>query len=505
MYQRTPRACDPTTPDSLVATRRGLLVTAATCATLGPIPRAFARADAAAGDDFGARAEAIVAAIEEPRIPRRDFPVQATGGEDDSAAIAEALARCEDAGGGRIVLPQGVTRCGPIRLRSRMELHVPHGARLKFLPEPGRYLPPVFTRWEGVELMGNHPLIYAFEEEDVAVSGEGVIDGSADAAHWWPWKGLAADRAKGLPESEYQAADRARLFALAEAGTPVAQRVFGEGNRLRPPLFQPYRCTRVRIEGVTVVAAPFWQLHPVECRHVTVRGVTCSSHGPNNDGLDPESCDGVLIENCIFDTGDDCIAIKSGRNADGRRLARPCQDIVIRNCLMKDGHAGVALGSELTGGIRNVFVHDCRMDSPNLTRALFIKSNSYRGGRVEEVHVRRVTARTVENAFLQIWMLYEEGEGGGHVPHVAHVSARDCTVGTTGRVLVVRGLPEAPVEDLSLANITVAREESPSVTVDVEPIALDHVVVAGRTWTRDYLRSLPGADSIHCGIWAVCT
>lgn len=460
-------------------------------------------------DDFEAKAKAIADGIQPPSIPRRRFPIAAFGAvsdgqTDDSGAITRAIAACAEAGGGRIMLPRGVTLTGPIRLRSRMELHVPTGARLKFIPEPARYLPPVHTRWEGVELMGYQPLIYAFEEEDIALTGGGVIDGSADDRTWWPWKGPWAGRYDDTPEKERQAADRARLFAMAEQGVPVSERIFGAGSRLRPSFFQPYRCRRVLMEGITVEAAPFWQVHPVDCADVTFRRVTCASHGPNNDGIDPESCNGVLIEQCIFDTGDDCIAIKAARNADGRRLNKPCENIVIRHCLMKDGHAGVAIGSELTGGVRNVFVHDCRMDSPNLTRVLIIKSNSYRGGLVENIHLRRIQAGAVDKAFIQIWMLYEEGDGGGHVPQVAHVSAQDCTIGSTERVLIVRGLPHAPIRDLRLGNIRVGREAKPSVTVDVDPPILEDVVVSGRRWTQDYLRALPGADSIACDKWAVC-
>ncbi|KAA9020476.1 glycoside hydrolase family 28 protein [Sphingobium limneticum] len=460
-------------------------------------------------DDVEAKARAIANAIQPPRIPHRRFPIAAFGAvsdgrTDDSGAIARAIAACAAAGGGRIIVPRGVTLTGPIRLESRMELHVAKGARLTFIPDPARYLPPVHTRWEGVELMGYQPLIHAFEAEDIALTGDGVIDGSADDRTWWPWKGPWAGRYGDTPDKERQAADRARLFDMAERGVPVAERIFGEGSRLRPSFFQPYRCRRVLMEGIRVEAAPFWQVHPVECTDVTFRRVTCASHGPNNDGIDPESCNGVLIEQCVFDTGDDCIAIKAARNADGRRLGKPCENIVIRHCLMKDGHAGVAIGSELTGGVRNVFIHDCRMDSPNLTRALIIKSNSYRGGLIDHIHLRRIQAGAVDKAFIQIWMLYEEGDGGGHVPQVAHVSARDCVIGSTERVLIVRGLPDAPIHDLRLVNIRVGREAKPSVTVDVDPPTLDNVVVGGRRWTQDYLRSLPGADSISCDKWAVC-
>ena len=137
-----------------------------------------------------------------------------------------------------------------------------------------------------------------------------------------------------------------------------------------------------------------WQIHPVLCNNVTVKGVSMVSHGPNNDGCNPESCRDVLIENCFFDTGDDCIAIKSGRNNDGRLVAIPAENIIIRNCRMKDGHGGVTIGSEVSGGVRNVFTENCDMDSPNLDRALRIKTNSVRGGFIENIFMRNCDNRT---------------------------------------------------------------------------------------------------------------
>src|SRR5213594_542198 len=159
---------------------------------------------------------------------------------------------------------------------------------------------------------------------------------------------------------------RSRLFDMGEKGVPVEQRVMGEGSFLRPNFIQPYRCRNVLIEGVTIQNSPMWEIHPVLCSNIIVRGVKISSHGSNNDGCDPESCQDVLIEDCVFDTGDDCIAIKSGRNNDGRRVNVPSENIIIRNSTMKDGHGGVVMGSECSGGIRNVFIENCHMDSPNL-------------------------------------------------------------------------------------------------------------------------------------------
>jgi polygalacturonase len=485
-------------------TRRQLLVASAASGVASvsartPPPSVFPAAEA----------QAIVDSIQLPRIPRRDFPLHDHGGRgdgkaDNTQAIASAIKACADAGGGRVVMPVGTVLTGPIRLRSNVELHVPTGCRLKFIPEPARYLPAVHTRWEGVELMGYHPLIYAFDEHDVAVTGGGILDGSADDLTWWPWKGPWADKFKTVPLAERQAADRARLFEMAERGVPVAERVFGEGSRLRPPFFQPYRCKNVLFDGLTIVASPFWLLHPVECSNVTFRNATCSSHGPNNDGIDPESCTGVLIDRCTFDTGDDCIAIKAGRNADGRRLATPCERIVVRHCHMKDGHAGIAIGSEMTGGVKQVYVHDCTMDSPALTRALVLKSNSHRGGRMEDIHLTRIKAGTIDKAFVQIWLHYEEGNGGGFLPSAHRITISDSQVERTGRMLVVRGMAEQPVTGLVLSNVQVGQEAQPSVVLDTKDIVLDRVTVAGKTWTREHVARLPGLDSISCDKWAVC-
>ncbi|MDC7685279.1 glycoside hydrolase family 28 protein, partial [Asticcacaulis sp. BYS171W] len=456
-----------------------------------------------------AAAERIVRRIRLPEIPRRDYLVTVFGGRgdgqaDNTQAIEAAIVAAAKAGGGRVVLPKGVCLTGPIRLRSKVELHVPKGTRLKFIPEPARYLPVVPTRWEGVELMGYQPLIYAYGEHDIAVTGGGILDGGADDQNWWFWKGPWGGRFDDVPLAQRQAADRTKLFDMAERGVPVAERVFGEGSRLRPPFFQPYLCKNVLMEGVTVVSSPFWLLHPVLCESVTFRGVTCDSHGPNNDGCDPESCTDVLIDNCTFNTGDDCIAIKAGRNADGRRVAKPCENLVIRNCQMKDGHVGVAIGSEMTGGVRNVYVQDCTMDSPHLSQALGIKTNSYRGGVVEDIHMTRIKVGQVDKTFLQIWLYYEEGAGGAFIPSVRRISLSDSTVVATRRMMVIRGWPESPVTGLKLSNVRVGEEKQSSVVIDAKDVTLDRVTIAGKEWTAADIAKLPGLDSVTCDKWAMC-
>jgi polygalacturonase len=429
------------------------------------LPALLGRAAEAPAADPWTRLPEILSRIVPPEFPAKDFVVTKFGAKGDgktdaSAAIRKAIEACVKAGGGRVVVPEGTFLTGPIRLRSRVNLHLAKGAVVRFVTDPARYLPPVLTRWEGMELMGYSPLVYALDEESIAVTGEGTLDGGASETAWWPWKG------KG-PEG--QKADRDRLFRMAEEGVPVAERVFGEGNRLRPPFVEPYRCRNVLIEGVTITNAPFWVIHPVLSQNVTVRNVKVVSHGPNNDGCDPESSSDVLIEDSLFDTGDDCIALKSGRNADGRRLATPVERVVVRRCTMKAGHGGVTIGSEISGGARDVFVEKCEMSSPDLERGLRIKTNAMRGGVVENVFVRDVTIGEVGNA-IDVDMLYEEGANGSFLPTVRNVRVERMSVGKAAYALFLRAIRGAPIRGLSVKDSVfreVAKGNRIEGTVDV--------------------------------------
>ena len=385
------------------------------------------------------RLPAILARIQPPVFPARDFPLGDFGGRGDGAtdntsAIRSAIEACHRAGGGRVVVPAGDYLTGPIHLKSGVNLHVASGATLRFHTDPARYLPAVFTRWEGVELMNYSPLVYALDQHDIALTGEGTLDGQADETHWWPWK-------------KTQKPARDRLLKMAEDGVPVAERVFGAGDDLRPNFVQTYRCKNVLIEGVTLRNAPMWVIHPVLSTNVTVRGVKVLSLGPNSDGCDPESSSDVLIEDALFDTGDDCIALKSGRNADGRRLKTPVERVVVRGCRMRAGHGGVTIGSEISGGARDVYAERCSMSSPALDRGLRIKTNAMRGGVIENVFLRDVEIGQVGSA-IDIDMLYEEGASGAFPPVVRNVQVQRLTVERAEHALFVRTLPGSPVTGL---------------------------------------------------------
>ncbi|MES2476410.1 MAG: glycoside hydrolase family 88 protein [Verrucomicrobiota bacterium] len=415
------------------------------------------------------RVPEILARIKAPVIPSREFSIAnfgaaADGKSDSSEAIAKAIAAASEAGGGRIVVPAGEYITGPIHLKSRIELHLDGGATLKFKTDPDAYLPVVRTFFEGMECYNYSPLIYAYEAEDIAVTGEGTLDGQASDDNWWAWKGVNAK--KLTVGMKIQNVARLRLAEMVAEGMPVEQRRFGAGSFLRPSFIEPFKCRNVLIEGVRIIRSPMWEVHPVLCTNVTVRGLHISTHGPNNDGCDPEACKDVLIEDCVFDTGDDCIALKSGRNNDGRRLATPTEIVIIRNCTMKEGHGGVTIGSEISGGCRNVFVENCVMDSPNLDRAIRFKSNAVRGGLVENIFVRNVKVGTVRDAALQIDFVYEEGANGPHQPTVRNVVIENMTVDNAKRVLDIRGFPGSSISGIRVVNSTFNGISQPDTVIE---------------------------------------
>lgn len=438
--------------------------------------------------------ERVLARIKAPTFPDRDFSITDFGAVEGATvkatgAIADAIAAAHEAGGGRVVVPAGEWLTGAIHLRSNVNLHVSDGATLKFSTDPADY-PVVYTRWEGVECMNYSPLIYAFEQRNIAVTGGGTLDGQADWDNWWAWNHKAA----GQPTR--QVPDRNRLIEMGEADVPVAERVFGPGTHLRPNFIQPYRCENILIEGVTIIGSPMWEVHPVLSRNVTVRGLTIVSHGPNNDGCNPESSQDVLIEDCLFDTGDDCIAIKSGRNGDGRRVNVPSENIIVRNSIMKDGHGGVVLGSECSGHIRNVFVENCTMDSPNLDRALRFKNNAVRGGILENVFMRHVTIGEVAEAVLTIDLLYEEGPRGEHRPIVRNVEIDHVTSSASPRVMFIQGFDGATIENIRFKNSTFSGVTSTEVLSHAGKVSFENVAILPADGARGR-NSVPAPTTAH--------
>ena len=415
----------------------------------------------------------ILKRITPPVFPQKDFDVTSFGAVGDgatdcSSAFKKAIEKCSADGGGRVVVPKGVYLVGAIHLKNNVNLHVTKEATIRFSTDPNKYLPVVFARWEGIECMNYSALIYAFEQETIAVTGEGVLDGQGSDASWWSWKGTRANTADNPNQNDA----RKRLVEMGEKGVPVKDRVFGDGSYLRPNFFQPYRCKNVLVEGVTFKNSPMWFLNPVLCKNVSVLGVTTAGHGPNNDGCDPESCSDVLIKNCTFDTGDDCIAIKSGRNNDGRRVNVPSENIVVQGCAMKDGHGGVVIGSEVSGSVRNVYTEDCSMDSPNLDRVLRIKTNAVRGGVIENVFMRNVKVGQVKEAVLKIDFYYEEGDKGSFTPIVRNVEMKNVESGGSQFGIWIRAYDRSPATNISVDHCVFKNVAEPNVLDNVKDLSL---------------------------------
>jgi polygalacturonase len=420
-------------------------------------------------------AEEILSRIKEPSFPDKDFVITdygaVEGGQHDcTGAISKAVDDCNKSGGGRVVIPKGIYLTGAVHLKSNVNLHLVKGATLQFKTDPEAYLPVVYTRWEGIECMNYSALIYAFKQKNIAVTGEGILDGAASEENWWGW----TRREEG--KQPVAAADVKVLNEQSEKGIPVEQRIFGKGHFLRPNFFQPYRCENVMIEGVTVHRSPMWEINPVLSKNVIVRGLTINTHGPNNDGCDPEACNDVLIEKCLFDAGDDCIAIKAGRNDDGRRVGIPSQNLIIRNCTMKDGHAGVAIGSEIAGGCKNVFIEDCRMNSPNLERALRLKSNAKRGGIIENIFMRNITIGQVAEALLTIDFLYEEGPNGKFPSTAKNIYIENVTAKEIPRIFFINGFKAATIDNIHVSDCKLYGLKAPEVIEYAGKIVLDNVM-----------------------------
>jgi polygalacturonase len=420
------------------------------------------------------QAEDILKRIVPPRFPNRDFDITEYGAVPDGAsdcteALKQAIAACSKAGGGRVVVPKGTFLTGAIHLKSGVNLHVVKDATIKFSTDPKRYLPVVFTRYECTEVMNYSPLIYAFEQKNIAITGEGTLDGQANVGVWHQWRSKWGVDSKALVD-------------MGNNNVPVSQRVFGDGHYLRPNFVQPVRCRNVLIQGVRVINSPMWVLNPLYCTNVTVQGVTVETEGPNTDGCDPDSCTDVLIKDCRFSNGDDCIAIKSGRDRDGRRVNIPCQNVVIQNCKFEAGHGGVTMGSETAGGIKNVFAENCHFDSPDLDMAIRFKTNPARGGYIENVLVRNCATRTAKFG-IHMTMRYSSAgaRDGDAIPVVRNIVIRDCTFATLTRApIFIEGYSEAiKITDVTIVNCTFEQAASRSTITNAVRINLVNVQGGG--------------------------
>ena len=415
----------------------------------------------------------------------RDYGAAGGGTEDCREAILKAIGKCSAKGGGRVIIPEGKwLSCGPVIMKSDVELHLAEGAELVFSSDPEDYLPAVKTRWEGTECWNWSPLIYAVDQDNISFTGKGTINGSG-SGNFATWK----------PK---QKADQKEIRRMGTEQVPVDERIFGEGHWLRPAMLEVIRCNGLRIEDLTFVDSPFWVIHPIECDDVTVRGVTVHSYNLNNDGCDPESCSNVLIEDCTFFTGDDGIAIKSGRDQDGWRMGRPTENVVIRNCTFNSKANGVCIGSEISGGVRNVYIENVRISGAK--NGIYFKSNLDRGGFIEDIRVLGVQADTIHNSLIYFDPDYKS-ESREHYPtRFTDFRISDVTAGNVGNCAIdITGFQDMPIENVRITDVTVRKAGTPVKVSYADNVILQDITING----GKYDMTAPSASKSLNGEWEV--
>jgi len=409
----------------------------------------------------------IESRIQLPKIPAYTITVTRFGAKGDSLkdckpAFDKAMKACLRKKGGTIIVPKGVYKLnGPIHFVSHVNLHLEEGAKLVFGSNPKDY-PLVLTSWEGTMLYNFSPMIYGLNVHDVAITGQGTIDGEGHGI-WETWKGLE-EKGKLLSRD------------MNHNQIPVNERIFGDDYFLRPQLIQFVGSENILIEDVTIEDSPFWCVHVLKSKSITLRGLKYDAHNKNNDGIDIEHSSDVLIENIDFNNGDDNIAIKAGRDNDGRlNSTMPSENIIIRNCKFKGLHA-LVIGSEMSAGVKNVFTYNCEA-SGYLKRGIYLKTNSDRGGFIKDIYVDNIKFKDVEDG-IYITSNYH-GEGSGLYPSkISNISLSNISFETVSNTaIVIEGYPNYKVENVSLDFITVKSAKNGLTLTNTEKVIFNEVVI----------------------------
>lgn len=446
------------------------------------------------------REEMIASSIRTTQFPERAFTLSANGTRSDLQLLID---ECSSQGGGTVNVPEGTHFMnGPIELKDNVHLHLKDGANLLFSDNPDDYLPLVLTRWEGTELYGRSSMIHAFGKHNIAITGEGNATINANGgkmARWGMPLGMEEfkENIHGTHGETPEKTDVDRLRKMGEELVPVEHRAFGIGTHLRPCAIEFNKCNQILISGITLKDSPFWCIHPLYCEDVIVRNVTIDSHFPNNDGCDPESSRRVLIENCTFRTGDDAVAIKSGRDADGRRVNIPSENIVIRNCRFFSECNGLCIGSEMSGGVRNVFMSNITIG--NVKNAILFKSNKDRGGFIESVYVDSVDIQSAAGAILRFETNYF-GYRGGNSPsryddfHISNVTAESADA----FAIYFDGNASQPITNVSVKNFRVSKAHRPHYLYNIKNCAFENVFINGKS-----IPAKPKLDKKQqqCDVW----
>lgn len=408
----------------------------------------------------------------------------ATDGKSlNTRLINSTIDRLDANGGGTLYFPAGKYLTGSIRMKSNITLELEAGATLLFSDNFDDYLPFVEMRYEGVMMKSFQPLIYAVDAENITIKGEGTLDGQGKK--WWMefFRVMIDLRDNGVRDiNKYQPMwdkenDTKAIYAdTNEDYVGTLQRRF-----FRPPFIQTVRCKGVKIEGVKIINSPFWTVNPEFCENVVVKGITIHNvPSPNTDGINPESCRNVHISDCHISVGDDCITIKSGRDAQGRRLGVPCENITITNCIMLAGHGGVVIGSEMSGGVRKVAISNCIFDGTD--RGIRLKSTRGRGGVVEDIRVSNIVMSNIKQEAVILDLKYSKmplEPKSERTPIFRNVHISGMTVTDVKTPIKIAGLEEAPISDIVLRDIHIRGAGQKCMFEDCERITLDDVTVNG--------------------------
>ncbi|WP_037303291.1 glycoside hydrolase family 28 protein [Amycolatopsis orientalis] len=424
------------------------------------------------------RVREILARIVPPRFPDRTFDLRSFGAvgddkKDNTKAFASAISACTAAGGGRVLVTGGTYRTGAIHLRSNVDLHVTAGSTIKFSASASAF-PAVYTRWQGIECVNYSPFVYARGQTNLALTGAGTIDGNAQAGPWFDYDGRRGP-------------DWDRLQQMAVDGVPVEKRRFGDGHYLKPNMIQFYDCRNILVEGLSLRNPAMWTVHPVLSENVTVRDVKIHSRGAMVDGVDPESCADVHIHHCSFDTGDDGTVIKSGRDTDGRRVGVPSERIVIEDNDYHGRWGAITIGSEMSGGVRDVFAQRNRIHQGSSYKAfygLYLKTNKRRGGVIENIHVRDLSGGPVDRGAIFVDMNYSlTGPGFGDIVHpvIRNIDARDIRLDDSPFALKIAGSPESPLTGFRLADSAFTNIDTPKPQIsNAKNVVISNVKVNGK-------------------------
>lgn len=410
-------------------------------------------------DGFAQSEKSSPSSVSRPFYCVTDFGAVGDGATKATAAFSRAIDAASAAGGGTVIVPAGTYLTGPIHLKSNITLNLQAGARLNFTNDFVDYLPAVQTCWEGTPCMGFSPLIYGYQLENVAVVGRGIIDGCGRA--WWDM----------YRQFRQERKEQGKITTWTTAQKTLQQtnkNKFPEENRpqealwLRPTTIEFYECANVRIEGVMIMNSPFWTVHPTYCDNVTIEGITIKNpaNSPNTDGVNPDGCRNVHISNCHISVGDDCVTIKSGRDEAGRKMNRPCENITVTNCTMLDGHGGVVIGSEMSGGVRNVVISNCIFDGTE--RGIRIKTTRGRGGIVENIRVCNIVMRNITLSPIWLNMAYTRTRPepvSERTPTFRNIHFANITSYGSRYAGYLKGLEEMPIDNVTFTNIDLQAHE----------------------------------------------